>query len=64
MSGTVAAVILAAGESRRFGGAKQLALLEGRTLLEHVLLRAAERRPGPHRGGRAGMADAATRLDR
>ena len=42
MSGTVAAVILAAGESRRFGGAKQLALLEGRTLLEHVLLRAAE----------------------
>jgi molybdenum cofactor cytidylyltransferase len=33
----VAAVILAAGESRRFGGAKQLAELEGRTLLEHVL---------------------------
>ena len=42
MSGTVAAVVLAAGESRRFGGAKQLALLDGRTLLEHVLLRAAE----------------------
>ena len=37
MSGTVAAVILAAGESRRFGGAKQLALLDGRPLLEHVL---------------------------
>jgi CTP:molybdopterin cytidylyltransferase MocA len=42
MSGTVAAVILAAGESRRFGGAKQLALLDGRTLLEHVLVRAAD----------------------
>ncbi|MEO8247280.1 MAG: nucleotidyltransferase family protein [Chloroflexota bacterium] len=42
MSGTVAAVILAAGESRRFGGAKQLALLDGRSLLEHVLLRAAD----------------------
>ena len=42
MSGTVAAVVLAAGESRRFGGAKQLAVLDGRTLLEHVLLRAAE----------------------
>jgi molybdenum cofactor cytidylyltransferase len=33
----VAAVVLAAGESRRFGSPKQLALLEGRTLLEHVL---------------------------
>jgi CTP:molybdopterin cytidylyltransferase MocA len=33
----VAAVILAAGESRRFGSPKQLAVLEGRTLLEHVL---------------------------
>ena len=33
----VAAVVLAAGESRRFGGAKQLAELDGRTLLEHVL---------------------------
>ena len=33
----VAAVILAAGESRRFGSPKQLALLEGRTLLEHVM---------------------------
>ena len=33
----VAAVVLAAGESRRFGSAKQLAELEGRTLLEHVL---------------------------
>lgn len=36
----VAAVILAAGESRRFGGRKQLALLDGRTLLEHVIERA------------------------
>jgi len=33
----VAAVVLAAGESRRFGGAKQLAELDGRTVLEHVL---------------------------
>jgi CTP:molybdopterin cytidylyltransferase MocA len=33
----VAAVILAAGESRRFGSPKQLAQLEGRTLLEIVL---------------------------
>ena len=33
----VAAIVLAAGESRRFGSAKQLALLHGRTLLEHVL---------------------------
>jgi molybdenum cofactor cytidylyltransferase len=33
----VAAVVLAAGESRRFGGRKQLAELNGRTLLEHVL---------------------------
>ena len=34
----VAAVVLAAGESRRFGAAKQLAELDGRTLLEHVLI--------------------------
>jgi molybdenum cofactor cytidylyltransferase len=33
----VAAVVLAAGESRRFGGRKQLAELDGRTLLDHVL---------------------------
>ncbi len=38
--GPVAAVILAAGRSRRFGSAKQLARLEGRTLLEHVIDRA------------------------
>lgn len=42
MSGGVAAVVLAAGASRRFGGAKQLAMYEGRTLLEHVLGRALE----------------------
>jgi molybdenum cofactor cytidylyltransferase len=33
----VAAVILAAGESRRFGSPKQLARLGERTLLEHVV---------------------------
>jgi molybdenum cofactor cytidylyltransferase len=33
----IAAIVLAAGASRRFGGRKQLALLDGRTLLEHVL---------------------------
>ncbi len=38
--GSVAAVVLAAGESRRYGSPKQLAVLEGRTLLEHVLERA------------------------
>jgi CTP:molybdopterin cytidylyltransferase MocA len=38
----VAAVILAAGESRRFGSPKQLALLNGRTLLQHVIDAAGE----------------------
>lgn len=38
----VAAIVLAAGESRRYGSPKQLAMHEGRTLLEHVLGRAAE----------------------
>lgn len=33
----VAAVILAAGESRRYGGLKLLATLEGKPLLQHVL---------------------------
>ncbi|MDP9250381.1 MAG: nucleotidyltransferase family protein [Chloroflexota bacterium] len=33
----IGAVILAAGDSRRFGGRKQLATLEGKSLLEHVL---------------------------
>lgn len=35
--GPVGAVILAAGASRRFGHPKQLAIVDGRTLLEHVL---------------------------
>jgi CTP:molybdopterin cytidylyltransferase MocA len=36
-SDEVAAIVLAAGAGRRFGGAKQLALLDGRPLLTHVL---------------------------
>jgi CTP:molybdopterin cytidylyltransferase MocA len=43
----VAAVVLAAGESRRFGSPKQLAQLEGRTLLEHVLEAARAANLGP-----------------
>jgi CTP:molybdopterin cytidylyltransferase MocA len=38
----VGAVILAAGSSRRFGGPKQLAVIDGRTLLEHALAAALE----------------------
>ena len=34
---TIGALILAAGEGRRFGGTKQLAELHGRPMLEHVL---------------------------
>jgi molybdenum cofactor cytidylyltransferase len=34
---SVAAIILAAGESRRFGGAKLLAPLDGRPLVQHVI---------------------------
>jgi len=41
-STSVAAVILAAGASRRFGSAKQLATLDGRTLLEHAIGAAVE----------------------
>jgi CTP:molybdopterin cytidylyltransferase MocA len=43
----IAAIILAAGESRRYGGPKQLAVHDGRTLLEHVLARADEARLSP-----------------
>ena len=38
----VAAVILAAGQARRFGSPKQLAQLDGKTLLRHVIDAAAE----------------------
>jgi molybdenum cofactor cytidylyltransferase len=38
----VAAVILAAGESRRFGSPKQLAVVDGLTLLEHAIALARE----------------------
>jgi molybdenum cofactor cytidylyltransferase len=41
MPGRVASVLLAAGAARRFGGRKQLALLEGRPLLDHALAIAA-----------------------
>jgi molybdenum cofactor cytidylyltransferase len=34
---TIGALVLAAGEGRRFGGTKQLADLDGRPLLEHAL---------------------------
>jgi CTP:molybdopterin cytidylyltransferase MocA len=34
---TVGGLVLAAGEGRRFGGTKQLAILRGRPLLEHAL---------------------------
>jgi molybdenum cofactor cytidylyltransferase len=33
----VGAVILAAGASRRYGSPKQLAMIDGRTMLEHVI---------------------------
>jgi CTP:molybdopterin cytidylyltransferase MocA len=35
---TVGGLVLAAGDSKRFGSPKQLAELEGRPLLEHVLI--------------------------
>ena len=35
---TIAAVVLAAGEGRRFGGPKQLHVIEGITMLERVLI--------------------------
>jgi CTP:molybdopterin cytidylyltransferase MocA len=41
MTGKLATVVLAAGAATRFGGRKQLALLDGRPLLEHALAIAA-----------------------
>jgi CTP:molybdopterin cytidylyltransferase MocA len=38
----IAGVVLAAGAGRRFGGGKQLAELDGRPLLEHALVAAAQ----------------------
>jgi len=43
----VAAVILAAGESRRYGSPKQLAVVDGRTLLEHAIDAAASAGASP-----------------
>lgn len=37
MASRIASVVLAAGAATRFGGRKQLALLDGRPLLEHAL---------------------------
>src|SRR4029079_10547843 len=44
---SVGAVVLAAGMSRRYGSPKQLAVVDGRTLLEHVIgaARAADLEP-------------------
>jgi molybdenum cofactor cytidylyltransferase len=41
----VGALVLAAGEGRRFGGTKQLAPLRGRPLLEHALAAVADLSP-------------------
>jgi molybdenum cofactor cytidylyltransferase len=38
---TAAILVLAAGEGRRFGGVKQLHVIDGRPMLEHVLIAAA-----------------------
>jgi CTP:molybdopterin cytidylyltransferase MocA len=47
------AIVLAAGEGRRFGGAKQAASLDGRPLLGHALALAADLRPIVVLGARA-----------
>ena len=41
----IGALVLAAGEGRRFGGTKQLAELDGRPLLEHALAAVADVSP-------------------
>jgi CTP:molybdopterin cytidylyltransferase MocA len=41
-SAAVGGLVLAAGAGRRFGSAKQLAMLDGRPLLEHALLAVAD----------------------
>lgn len=43
----IAGIVLAAGESRRYGAPKQLVVHDGRSLLEHVLARADEARLSP-----------------
>ena len=64
MSGWVAALVLAAGAGRRFGGGKLLAGLEGRPILQHVLDALAEagiENPFVVVGGDADELDAAVR---
>jgi CTP:molybdopterin cytidylyltransferase MocA len=46
-SAPVAGIVIAAGRSRRFGSAKQLARFAGKPLLEHALIAAAEARLTP-----------------
>ena len=42
----IGGLVLAAGEASRFGSAKQLALLDGRPLLEHSVGRSRHRPSG------------------
>jgi CTP:molybdopterin cytidylyltransferase MocA len=59
VSGRVRAVVLAAGEGRRFGGPKQLALVEGRPLVARAVELAAPWDPVVVLGARAGDVRAA-----
>jgi molybdenum cofactor cytidylyltransferase len=64
-AGRAAGLILAAGEGRRFGGAKQLALVDGRPLIEHALAALARlERVVVVLGARAGEIRATADLDR
>jgi len=56
------AIVLAAGEGRRFGACKQTAELDGRPLLAHVLDLVSDLRPVVVLGAHAGHVEAATDL--